>query len=74
MKSDVTISKSSGKVVDLEAVNSELTELALFEQTKSAPRTCVAHAYLTGVEAIILIYSCKLSQFLHTWWQIIWET
>ena len=48
MKSDVTISKSSGKVVDLEAVNSELTEMALFEQTKSAPRTCVAHAYLTG--------------------------
>lgn len=40
MKSDLTISKSSGKVAgfcELEAVNSELTEMALFEKTKSAP-------------------------------------
>jgi len=38
MKSDLTISKSSGKVVgfcDLEAVNSELTEMVLFKKTKS---------------------------------------
>ena len=38
MKSDLTISKSSGKVAgfcELEAVNSELTEMVLFKKTKS---------------------------------------